>query len=238
MRFIQRLGSPCCPVPKEVYDIISGFQELVEIFNKWGSTDLPKLYTNGTYVWAEGTNDKDQNGIVILAGEKGYLHPNIAGSVDNTIISSISTIEGIVSIYTIKPNGDNAVLIQYLSPKDTNSYIGKEIEVVEPAKQAFALTTSTENLGNIIDINIPKPNTPVPVDMLSNSKPTLYYLIYPLSWEEIEDDVFVKPYVTDSNTNFQVMFAINEDTPTITIDGIEYRVCDIELGKGIYGIIF
>ena len=109
------------------------------------------------------------------------------------------------------------------------------------AKAAFAFTLeapTSSNLGSLVNKNAVKPSSPQTIDMTANTKPTLYFLVYPLSWETIENGLFVKPQVVDNANNFQMMFAIDEDTPTLIVDGVEYRVCDIELGKSTYTITF
>ena len=82
-----------------------------------------------------------------------------------------------------------------------------------------------------------KPEVVQALNMNQLSNPTDTYLVYPLSWEIVEDDQIVSPVIKDWN-GFEIGFSINEDTPTVMVDEVEYRVSDIKLGKGQYTIEF
>ena len=93
------------------------------------------------------------------------------------------------------------------------------------------------NLSSLIDLNGSKPTEAQTIDMTSNPRPNDFYLVYPLEWEEMQDGLFIKPVITDWN-GFEVGFDIDEDTPTLTVDGTVYRVMNVNLGKGTYHISF
>ena len=94
-----------------------------------------------------------------------------------------------------------------------------------------------EDIIASIDTEVEKPEVVQALNMTQLDNPTDTYLVYPLSWEIIENDQIVSPIIKDWN-GFEVGFNINTDTPTVMVDDVEYRVSDIKLGKGTYTIEF
>ena len=96
--------------------------------------------------------------------------------------------------------------------------------------------TLEEIIANI-NPDAEKPEVVQSLNMTELSNPTDTYLVYPLSWEIIENNQIVSPVIKDWN-GFEIGFNINEDTPTVMVNGVEYRVSDIKLGQGNYTIEF
>ena len=96
---------------------------------------------------------------------------------------------------------------------------------------------TAEEIAASINPNAEKPELVQSLNMTQLENPTDTYLVYPLSWEIIENDQIISPIIKDWN-GFEVGFSINEDTPIITVNNVEYRVSDIKLGKGNYTIEF
>ena len=114
----------------------------------------------------------------------------------------------------------------------------------EPEDESYNVIVPTsdepltlEEIIAAINPEAEKPEVVQSLNMTQLSNPTDTYLVYPLSWEIIEDDQIVSPIIKDWN-GFEIGFNVNEDTPTVMVDDVEYRVSDIKLGKGQYTIEF
>ena len=107
----------------------------------------------------------------------------------------------------------------------------------KPVFGIFQEVPTAEFITTNIDITAEKPNDIKTIDMTSLNKPTDMYLIYKLNWEVIENDLMVNPIIKDSNKS-NIGFIPYEDLPTLTVDGVVYRIADINLGKDIYTIEF
>ena len=114
----------------------------------------------------------------------------------------------------------------------------------EPGDESYSVIIPSSNepltpeeIAASINPEATKPETAQFMDMTELSNPTDTYLVYPLSWEIIENDQIVSPVIKDWN-GFEIGFNINEDTPTVMVNDVEYRVSDIKLGKGQYIIEF
>lgn len=75
------------------------------------------------------------------------------------------------------------------------------------------------------------------IDMTSLSGPTDMYIVYPLDWETIENELITSPIIKSSN-DYETGFYPDEDTPTVVANGITYRISDINFGKDTYKIEF
>lgn len=114
------------------------------------------------------------------------------------------------------------------SPNPSSGGIGYAFTSVKP-------TAST--LVSYITLNADKPSGPQTVDLTYLLGPTSIYLVYPLSWESILNEAFRSPKILDAS-GFECGAYIDEQTPTITVGGVNYRILDLEVGKGVYTIEF
>ena len=116
-------------------------------------------------------------------------------------------------------------------------------EPVEPEEKNYNVlidvtgTPTVEDIIAAIDPEVEKPEEVQLMNMSELSGVTDTYLVYPLEWEVIENDMIVSPIIKDWN-GFEIGFSINEEIPTVMVNDVEYRVSDIQLGKGNYTIEF
>ena len=136
---------------------------------------------------------------------------------------------------------ENNVLVQRIK---TLEKAFSELVPEEPQDESYNVIVPTSNepltaedIAAAINPNAEKPELVQSLNMTQLENPTDTYLVYPLSWEIIENDQIISPIIKDWN-GFEVGFNINEDTPIITVNNVEYRVSDIKLGKGNYTIEF
>lgn len=140
---------------------------------------------------------------------------------------------------------DSSVLENYATTEVVQSLLNRlttleqKVDSLHPKKPVYAvfntLPTSKE-ISDSLDAG-EKPEGEQQLDMTSLTKPTNMYLVYPLSWEVINGGLITSPVIKTSS-NFNTAFYPDEDTPTITVGGVEYRVADITLGKDTYTIKF
>lgn len=131
----------------------------------------------------------------------------------------------------------NALLSRVTELENKMSQYHPEEVVENPT--IYLISTSVPTEQSIRDSNFPEtmPSGVQPLNIPELSKPTLCYIVYPLSWEKVENDTLISPQILDSNGWEQGAF-YDEDTPTITVDNVVYRVLDIELGNDTYTIEF
>lgn len=135
---------------------------------------------------------------------------------------------------------ENAVLLERIQILEN---LVSTIVIEEPKNESYNIITNSnglltpEEIASSINPNAEKPNKIQSLNMTELSSPTDAYLVYPLSWEIIENDQIVSPIIKDWN-GFEIGLSINENTPTILVNDVEYRVTDIKLGKGTYLIEF
>ena len=94
-----------------------------------------------------------------------------------------------------------------------------------------------ENIGDLIDGTMDKPTAVQQLDLNDLQTASMMHLVYPLSWEVVENDMLVSPIIRDEN-GFEQGVVINSETPTIEYNGVQYRIIDTQLGKGNYTIKF
>lgn len=126
-----------------------------------------------------------------------------------------------------------------LGNQDVKLYLGDTL-IYPKASNVIKVTRykpTSQNVEQLVSFN-EKPQGPQPLVFVQNiTRPTLMYLVYPVSWETVQGGEITKPIIKDSN-NFEVGFEIDEDDPTILYKGITYRLLNIELGVNDYTIKF
>ena len=150
-------------------------------------------------------------------------------------------VNDLINAATLELQADNDALVERI--KKLEKAISN-LNPEEPSEKNYNIIINDSNepltLEEIIasiDTEAEKPELVQALNMSNLSNPTESYLVYPLSWEIIENDQIVSPVIKDWN-GFEIGFNINEDTPTFMVDDVEYRVSDIKLGKGSYTIEF
>lgn len=191
-----------------------------------------------TNVLAEGTNGQDgQQGpkgdpftyndftaaqLEALKGPKGDT-----GTVDLSVLADYATI---TALNNLQDQID--ALTQRMN----------ELHPQEPEKESYKvmLTSPTaesisENLGTSQEM----PQGAQTVDLTSVlSGQTDVYIVCPSSWySEDANGTITSPIIRDPN-NYQMMCYRDEDTGRITVNGIEYSIITITLGKSVYTIEF
>ena len=136
---------------------------------------------------------------------------------------------------------ENATLLERIK---TLERAFSELVPQEPQNESYSVIIPSSNdqltaeeIAASITPNIEKPEVVQSLDMTQLDSPTDTYLVYPLSWEIIENDQIVSPIIKDWN-DFEIGFSVNEETPTIEVNNVVYRVSDVKLGKGKYTIEF
>ena len=191
-----------------------------------------------TNILAEGTNGQNgQQGpkgdpftysdftaaqLEALKGPKGD-----PGTVDLTVLENYATITALNNLQ---------------DQLDALTQRMNELHPQEPEKESYKimLTSPTaesisENLGTSQEM----PQGAQTVDLTSVlSGSTEVYIVCPSSWySEDANGKVTSPIVKDPN-NFQMMCYRDEDTGKITVNGIEYSIITIQLGKSVYTIEF
>lgn len=114
-----------------------------------------------------------------------------------------------------------------------------EIIVNEDTAPYIISTTkpTAESIAQSIDANATKPTEEITLDMNGLTGPTTQYIVYPIDWEVVENDQLVSPVIKDEN-NFEIGTYFDDETPTIEVNEVTYRILDVELGKGTYKLVF
>ena len=101
-------------------------------------------------------------------------------------------------------------------------------------------TPTAENIVLSLKLNAAKPTTAELVDMTDLSMPTDMYLVCPKSWEVYDsvNDIIVKPVITDTRNGGEMGIWYETADPYITVEGTDYRIFSIQLGKGTFNIEF
>lgn len=125
-----------------------------------------------------------------------------------------------------------------LGTSDVKLYLGDILVYPKVIAQITATSQRpTQQTISSVAASGPKPSG-VQVLVTGNiTRPTLQYIAYPVSWETIQNGQIIRPVIYDSN-GFEVGFEIDEDDPTMTSNGITYRLLNIELGVDTYTIEF
>ena len=72
---------------------------------------------------------------------------------------------------------------------------------------------------------------------MSVNRPTDFYLVYPLEWEEQVNNTVVRPIIK-GDTGYNIGYYPDDTTPIVTVDGRDYRVINIRLSGDVYTITF
>ena len=141
----------------------------------------------------------------------------------------------------VQLRAENDILLERIKALEKSF---SELVPEEPQDESYNVIIPTSNepltaeeIAASINPNAEKPELVQSLNMTQLENPTDTYLVYPLSWEIIENDQIISPIIKDWN-GFEIGFNVNEETPTVTVNDIEYRVSDIKLGKGKYTIEF
>ena len=116
------------------------------------------------------------------------------------------------------------------------------LKVIATSKgYAFMTETPTaENIALSLKLNAAKPTAAELVDMTDLSMPTNMYLVCPKSWEVYDsvNDIIIKPVITDTINGGEMGIWYETTDPYITVEGTDYRIFSIQLGKGTFSIEF
>lgn len=122
MRFIQRLGSPCCPIPSEEY--FTTLQILTKMLGDF-SIDQKFFHSNNGLNWIEGQDSNAQTKAIILANDEYLFQMNIT---QNNIYSSpADPIPNNLDIEEYLSLLKNYSSIEYYYPIETLSLVGQKV---------------------------------------------------------------------------------------------------------------
>ena len=160
--------------------------------------------------------------------------PSVATVNNNGVVTVITNGTTIIRAIFIGNDTYNAKEVSYtltvaITPEELGITEGFAISLVKP---------TASNMNTLVNPNAEKPTESITIDMTEElSTSTIVSLIYPITWETKPNTVILKPVIKDPN-GYEIGFDINTETPFINYNGINYRICDIELGKMIYTIEF
>ena len=144
---------------------------------------------------------------------------------------------------------DSSALSNYITQTTYNTLVGRVTEletkmgIYHPQQNenatSYIVSATAPTAESIRSANFSStmPTGKQSITLPTITKPTMFYVVYPLSWEDVQNDVLISPQILDSN-NWEAGAFYDEDTPTITVDGVVYRVLDVEFGKDNYTIEF
>ena len=141
---------------------------------------------------------------------------------------------------------DETVLANYITQQVYNTLVARvqALEQGQPTPSPIdernpymiSLIRPTEEMIRNSNISNTKPTEVKMLELPTIDKPTKFYLTYPLTLEEVTNDLLISPQILDSN-GWEIGTWYDE-TPVIVVDGTMYRIFDIELGKDDYTINF
>lgn len=200
--------------------------------------------------WVYNGQPIDEFGIPVecALGEENTL-PTLSNPNNLTITystnadPSVCTIDSNGNITLIGTTGANFV---YISASFAGNDNYKPLETkykltIMATSKGYTFTTvrpTAESLPSLINLNGVKPTQSEAVDMTELEKPTDMYLVFPASWEVVEDDQIEKPIVSDDANGGEIGMWWDENNPHVTVNNIDYRIESIQLGKGSFHIQF
>ena len=156
---------------------------------------------------------------------------------------SVCTIDSNGNITLIGTTGADFVYIiaSFSGNENYKSFTTKYKLNIMATSKGYAFTTvrpTAASLPSLINLNGVKPTQSEAVDMTDLDRPTDMYLVFPKTWEVIEDDQIEKPLVTDDANGGEIGMWWDEQNPLVTINNVQYRIESIQLGKGSFHILF
>ena len=163
----------------------------------------------------------------------------IVYSSSNQAVATVDPNTGAVSLVSA---GSCYITASFAGNSQYNAYtISYELTVLAASVlRGYSLTKTlptAQNLDEYINLNASKPSAES-IDMTDLTGPTEFYLIYPVAWEVIENDFIEKPVIIDDTNGGDVGIWFEGQDPKITVSGKDYRIANVELGKGTFTIEF
>lgn len=156
---------------------------------------------------------------------------------------SICTIDSNGNITLISTTGADFVYIiaSFDGNENYKPFTTKYKLNIMATSKGYAFTTvrpTASSLPSLINLHGTKPTQSEAVDMTELEKPTDMYLVFPKTWEVVEDDQIEKPIVSDDTNGGEIGMWWDEQDPLVTVDNVQYRIESIQLGKGSFHIQF
>lgn len=120
-----------------VTDTRNDLEKVQDLLTFAGYTENQKLFTQGRYIWMEGSNEDSEIKAIILADDTNYLKTSVLGNIGEEVVSQL------VSSRIIQNAGQYLTSLrtldsyEYYMPESVNSFIGEEIGVIEDPYQGF-----------------------------------------------------------------------------------------------------
>lgn len=159
MKFIQKLGGPCCSVPSRP-KYFTTFQMLAKKLG--GYYNNQKFYhsSNGLN-WIEGQNSNGQTKAIVLANNDYLFQMNITNNVYSSSTDSISNNLNIEEYLGLLKQYSS---IEYYYPSETLSLVGQEVytQAIAPQGdvQIFANPECTEYATGVVNKVYARVNKP------------------------------------------------------------------------------
>lgn len=160
MRFIQRLGTPCCPIPSKEH--FTTLQILTEMLGDY-SIDQKFFHSNNGLNWIEGQDSNEQTKAIVLANNEYLFQMNITAN--NIYSSPADPISNDLDIEEYLSLLKNYSSIEYYYPIETLSLVGQEVHTqaitIEGDVQVFKDQQCTEYATGAEQTVYVRFNTPV-----------------------------------------------------------------------------
>lgn len=221
-----------------IYDNVYSIKKRIDDMNWYISYDssLGEVYISLTednstfYFDQDETCGNIQDGGMLQVMVKSNMSNIVSGFIDDHKgeIGDNSDIIGDATgkLYVNFDRGYDA-LYYVDQPETTKSYT---ITTIQPTPQNIG------GLSGISEIQAPNGKTQT-INTTYLDSPALIYLIYPLSYEKIENDLLVSPVIRNAY-GFQIGVEPNNLYPIIEYRGTQYRIMNVYVGKEIYTIKF
>lgn len=142
-----------------VTDTRNDLEKVQDLLTFAGYTENQKLFTQGRYIWMEGSNEDSEIKAIILADDTNYLKTSVLGNTGEEVVSQLASSRIIQNVGQYLTSLRTLDSYEYYMPESVNTFIGEEIEVIEDPYQGFeyveidGIKWATMNVGamNIAD---------------------------------------------------------------------------------------
>lgn len=159
MKYIQKLGGPCCSVPSRP-KYLTTFQMLAEKLGRYSNNQKFYHSSNGLN-WIEGQNSNGQTKAIVLANNDYLFQMNIINNVYSSSTDSISNNLNIEEYLGLLKQYSS---IEYYYPSETLSLVGQEVytQAIAPQGnvQIFKDAACTEYATGVVDTVYVRVNKP------------------------------------------------------------------------------
>lgn len=120
-----------------VTDTRNDLEKVQDLLTFAGYTENQKLFTQGRYIWMEGSNEDSEIKAIILADDTNYLKTYVLGNIGEEVVSQLVSSRIIQNVGQYLTSLRTLDSYEYYMPESVNTFIGEEIEVIEDPYQGF-----------------------------------------------------------------------------------------------------